>query len=38
MNAMTMVITYASASDRDAALATGMADGMEMSYARIDGL
>ena len=31
-------IKYASEADRDAALATGMTDGMEMSYKRLDGV
>ncbi len=29
-------IKYASQADRDAAFSTGMADGMEMSYKRLD--
>ncbi len=33
---MTTLIEYASQADRDAALATGMTDGMEMSYKRLD--
>jgi len=36
--AMTTSITYSSKEDRDAALATGMTDGMEMSYAGLDTL
>ena len=35
---MTTSITYNSKEDRDAALATGMTDGMEMSYAGLDTL
>lgn len=35
---MTLLIVYPSAEAREDALATGMTDGMEMSYARIDGL
>ena len=33
-----LVITYANAEPRDAALATGMTKGMETSYARLEGL
>ena len=33
---LTYVITYASQADRDAVLATGMVDGMEASYARLE--
>lgn len=33
---MTTRIRYANAQDREAAMATGMTDGMEMSYARLD--
>jgi uncharacterized protein YndB with AHSA1/START domain len=35
---MTMVVTYPDAAVRDAVLATGMVDGMERSYERLDGL
>jgi uncharacterized protein YndB with AHSA1/START domain len=35
---MTTVIRYASKADRDAALSTGMTDGMEMSYGLLDEL
>ena len=35
---MTTTIRYASKADRDAAFATGMTDGMEMSYKLLDGL
>lgn len=35
---MTLVITYPSAEAREAALATGMTGGMDLSYSRIDGL
>jgi hypothetical protein len=35
---MTCLITYASKADRDAALSTGMTDGMEMSYQQLDAL
>ncbi|MEF2978005.1 SRPBCC family protein [Subtercola sp. YIM 133946] len=35
---LTLVITYADADQRDAVLATGMADGMETSYARLEHL
>jgi uncharacterized protein YndB with AHSA1/START domain len=35
---VTMTIRYASPEARDGALKTGMAEGMEMSYARLDGL
>ena len=35
---MTMTIQYASAEVRDMVLKTGMAEGMEASYARLDGL
>lgn len=35
---LTLVITYANAEMRDAVLATGMTDGMETSYARLEGL
>lgn len=33
---LTLVITYANAEQRDAVLATGMTDGMETSYARLE--
>ncbi|TVP45779.1 MAG: ATPase [Gemmatimonadales bacterium] len=33
---LTLVITYPDAETREAALATGMTDGMEMSYARLE--
>jgi uncharacterized protein YndB with AHSA1/START domain len=33
-----LVITYANTEMRDAVLATGMTDGMETSYARLEGL
>lgn len=33
---MTLTIQYQSKADRDAALSTGMTDGMEMSYRRLD--
>jgi hypothetical protein len=33
-----MLITYASKAAREAAMGSGMTDGMEASYARIDGL
>lgn len=33
---LSYIITYASAEERDAILATGMADGMEASYARLE--
>jgi uncharacterized protein YndB with AHSA1/START domain len=33
---LTLVITYANAEQRDAILATGMVDGMETSYARLE--
>ncbi len=33
---MSLVITYADAEQRDAVLATGMTDGMETSYARLE--
>lgn len=33
---MTTVVRYASQADRDAALASGMTDGMEMTYERLD--
>lgn len=32
------LIKFASQADRDAAMSTGMADGMEMSYAQLDGM
>jgi uncharacterized protein YndB with AHSA1/START domain len=35
---LSLVITYANAEQRDAVLATGMTDGMETSYARLEGL
>lgn len=35
---LSIVITYANAEMRDAVLATGMTDGMETSYARLEGL
>jgi hypothetical protein len=35
---VTTTIRYASKADRDAAFATGMTDGMEMSYKLLDGL
>lgn len=35
---MTLVAEYASAEARAAALSTGMTDGMEQSYARLDGM
>ncbi|NQX30042.1 SRPBCC domain-containing protein [Microbacteriaceae bacterium VKM Ac-2854] len=35
---LALVITYANAEMRDAVLATGMTDGMETSYARLEGL
>ena len=35
---LTLVITYPSAEVRDIVLATGMVDGMETSYARLEGL
>lgn len=35
---MTSLMEYASKRDRDAALSTGMTDGMEMSYAQLDTL
>lgn len=35
---MTLTISYASRALRDAALATGMTGGMEMSYDRLDGV
>lgn len=35
---LTVVVTYADAAMRDAVLATGMTDGMETSYARLEGL
>jgi uncharacterized protein YndB with AHSA1/START domain len=35
---LTLVITYANAQMRDMILATGMTDGMETSYARLEGL
>ena len=31
-------IKYASKADRDAAMSTGMTDGMEMSYKQLDGV
>jgi hypothetical protein len=33
---MTTTIRYASKADRDAAFATGMTDGMELSYKQLD--
>jgi len=35
---LSLVITYADAEQRDAVLATGMTDGMETSYARLEGV
>jgi uncharacterized protein YndB with AHSA1/START domain len=35
---MTTTIKFASKADRDAAFATGMTDGMEMSYKQLDGV
>jgi uncharacterized protein YndB with AHSA1/START domain len=35
---LSLVITYANAETRDAVLATGMTDGMEASFARLEGL
>ena len=35
---LSLVITYANAEMRDMVLATGMTDGMETSYARLEGL
>jgi len=35
---LSLVITYADADMRDAVLATGMTDGMETSYARLEGM
>lgn len=35
---LSLVITYADAEQRDAVLATGMTDGMETSYQRLEGL
>lgn len=35
---LSLVITYANAEQRDAVLATGMTDGMETSYARLEGI
>ncbi|WP_172300355.1 SRPBCC family protein [Pseudoruegeria sp. HB172150] len=35
---MTVTIVYDSAEDREAAMSTGMTDGMEMSYQRLDGM
>jgi uncharacterized protein YndB with AHSA1/START domain len=35
---LSLVITYANAEQRDAVLATGMTDGMETSYQRLEGL
>ncbi|WP_434617458.1 SRPBCC family protein [Arthrobacter sp. A5] len=35
---LSLVITYANAEQRDAVLATGMTNGMETSYARLEGL
>ncbi|MCZ2403433.1 SRPBCC domain-containing protein [Paenarthrobacter sp. Z7-10] len=35
---LSLVITYANAEQRDAALATGMTKGMEASYARLEGM
>jgi uncharacterized protein YndB with AHSA1/START domain len=35
---LSLVITYANAEQRDAVLATGMTDGMETSYKRLEGL
>lgn len=33
---LTLLITYATEEQRDAVLATGMTDGMETSYARLE--
>jgi hypothetical protein len=35
---VTTTIRYASKADRDAAFATGMTDGMEVSYKQLDGV
>ena len=35
---VTTTIRYASKADRDAAFATGMTDGMEKSYKRLEGV
>ncbi|WP_104165294.1 SRPBCC family protein [Cryobacterium sp. N22] len=35
---LSLVVTYANAEQRDAVLATGMTDGMETSYQRLEGL
>lgn len=35
---MTLTVRYATTAARDGALATGMTSGMEMSYARLDGV
>ena len=35
---LSLVITYANLEQRDAVLATGMTDGMETSYARLEGI
>lgn len=35
---LNMLITYGSKEDRDAAITTGMTDGMDVSYARLDTL
>ena len=40
-NGITHVVTsikYASKADRDAAMSTGMTDGMEMNYKQLDGV
>ena len=38
ITSVTTTIKYASKADRDAAFATGMTDGMEMSYQKLDGI
>ncbi len=38
ITSVTTTIKFASKADRDAALATGMTDGMEFSYAQLDGV
>jgi uncharacterized protein YndB with AHSA1/START domain len=35
---VTTTIKFASKADRDAAIATGMTDGMELSYKKLDGM
>ena len=35
---VTTTIKFASQADRDAAMSTGMTDGMEMSYKQLDGV